>query len=107
MTTTREHFVASEILRQLGGAQFCVMVGAHGLLASPTSLQFKIGSGAKDDINAVTVELTPADTYTVSFWTVTKHGALRHAEVSDVYCDTLQDVFEQHTDFFCTLFPRR
>lgn len=105
--SSRAHFVATEILRQLGGAQFTVMVGAHGLLASPTSLQFKIGGGAKDGINAVTVELVPADTYTVSFWTVGKHGALRHAEVTDVYCDTIQEVFEQHTGFFCTLMPRR
>lgn len=32
-------------------------------------------------------------------------SALRHAEVTDVYCDTIQEVFEHHTGFFCTLMP--
>ncbi len=104
--TNRSNAIAETILAQLGGRMFRAMVGASQFVVGASSLQFKIGEGAKDGINKVLVELTPADTYTVSFWLVTRHGALRVAEVTDVYCDTLQDVFEQHTGFYVTLRAR-
>jgi hypothetical protein len=95
--------VALTILEQLGGGQFAAMVGLKQVIAHPTGVQFGIGHGAKDGINKVLVMLQADDTYTVEFWTVRKFGALRHEVIEQVYCDSLREIFESRTGFYCTL----
>lgn len=104
---TRDMEVATTILAQLGGSQFCMMTGACNLVAVRNGLQFSIGSGAKDGINKVLIVLEPGDTYSVEFWTIRRVSALRHSRHEDIYCDVLADVFERETGFFTTLHPRR
>ena len=98
--------VAETILAQLGGRQFIAMCGIKNLIARPTSLQFTVGSGTKTGCNRVVVTLQDDDTYTVEFWLVTKHAALRLSAHCEVYCDMLQDLFERETGFYTTLFAR-
>jgi hypothetical protein len=103
--------VANTILEQLGGPMFTRMTGAHNLAGDETSLRFSLHRGsAHNGINKVIVTLTPMDTYTVQFWNIrlgSKSCSQRLvAEHEDVYCDMLQDVFEQATGLYTSLFRR-
>jgi len=95
--------VAKTILEQLGGRRFMAMTGAKNLLAGNCSLSFQLPSRfAKDGINAVLIELTPADTYTVTFkkfFNSRTRGLVVNtvSEHTDVYCDTLQPLFTRET----------
>lgn len=105
--------VAETIREQIGGRAF-YMMGAKHLLASADSLTWKIGRNAKS-VTHVTVKLTPADTYTVTFARVTssrynhKTGDFRSgstktlSEVSDVYVDSLHTVIQDGTGLYLSL----
>lgn len=96
--------VANEIYRQLGGRKFGVMVGIKNLMGDDNSLQFRIGSGAKNKINCVRVTLLPSDTYRVDFYCISKSCECQLIEShDDVYCDMLQDVFTEATGFYTSL----
>ena len=98
--------VAEIILAQLGGNKFRVMTGARNLLGSPDYLQFDLPRGfAKNKATKVRILLTPADTYTVTFYQW-KPRALELAvleEVSDVYVSDLRRIFTDRTGLDCTL----
>lgn len=94
--------IANTILSQLGGGQFSLLVGLKNAMATESGLQFKIGKGAKRNINTVQVELDPSDTYTVKFWNCRGLKMNLISEVSDVYCDSLRQVFTDATGFYCT-----
>jgi hypothetical protein len=92
--------VANTILNQLGGVKFRVMTGAKNFIGSADALSFHLPGGGgfcKDGINGVRITLDPSDTYTVQFFR--RRGAKLKviATVSDVYCDMLRQVFENHT----------
>lgn len=94
--------IAQTILDQLGGQKFVAMTGAKNFIAGESQLMFQIPK-AKKGINKVRVILTPADTYTVEFAKVAKLDYKVIAKVEDVYCDTLQDVFEANTGLYTSL----
>jgi hypothetical protein len=112
-TMTANQQIARTILEQFGGGRLAVMTGAHSFVAIDQGLQFHLKHGAKDGINRVTIVLTPADDYTVTFYRFTRQALQRGehpvvvAQAEGVYCDTLQDIFEQHTGLFTTLFARQ
>lgn len=83
--------VAQEILRQLGGRRLSVMTGAKNFTAIGRGLQFSLPIGKA---RKVKVDLTPADTYDVSFMTLT--GKLK-SKVEGVHCDKLHDTISQGT----------
>lgn len=64
--------IASTILSQLGGSKFIAMTGAHSLLNLENGLQAKF-RGSKV-ANTVRIVLEPTDTYTVTFYKITKGG---------------------------------
>ena len=104
MTSTID--VAHTIVEQLGGSKFIVMTGARRFVGSPTGITFALpgtGGFTKHSINRVRIELTPADTYTVTFFRV--HG-IRIVTVSqheDVYFDMLQGLFTRETGLAVSL----
>jgi hypothetical protein len=96
--------VAKTICEQMGGIpRLRLMTGAkdfYTLVEPACGVQFKIGRGARDGINAVRVLLDAArDTYTVEFLRL--HGTSRKVKFSfeDVYADSLVDLFETTTGF--------
>lgn len=91
--------IAKTIIEQLGGSRFAVMTGAKRFTALENGVQFSI-SHAKDGINKVKVVLDPSDTYTVEFWHIWGGKASKVCEVSDVYCDMLQDIFKEKTGLY-------
>ncbi len=98
--------VASTILEQLGGNRFKAMTGAKNFIfgesESGTHLTFALPR-AKNKINRVRITLTPADTYTVEFFSVRGLDFKTVSNHDDVYCDTLADVFESQTGLYVSL----
>ena len=102
--------LAKEILAQLGGAQFVMMVGAKGRLVALDRNDERLGgltvgfrARAKNKIKSVRIELMPADHYRVRFYT----GAPEFKEKAcfePVYCDELQSLFEQTTGLCAYMF---
>ena len=98
--------VANEIRRQLGPQTFALL-GAYGLVGGDNFLQFAIKGCRK--INKVRIELAPNDTYTVSFWSISKNAVSveKIAEREGIYCDMLHDVIESETGLYTTFHARR
>lgn len=104
MTTATNATVAQTIIDQLGGRGFIAMTGARNLHYTATTLSFQLPSRfAKDGINAITITLTPADTYTVRFAKTWGMKFKELATVEDVYNDQLRRVFTERTGLDCTL----
>jgi len=97
--------IAQTILQQMGGRRFRLMTGAHDFLATDSGLRFRLPGNARDGINLITITLTPADDYTMTF---TRHerGAIDAAMVAEfdgVYCDQLADIFTTTTGLYTRL----
>ncbi len=99
--------IATTILEQLGGHRFIAMTGAKNLMSDKNSLTFKLPARrAKDGINCVKVALTPADTYTVTFYRQAPAPTFKVTVVSeheDVYSDNLRTIFESATGLYTSL----
>lgn len=91
--------VARTILAQLGGNGFRVMTGAKNFVAGENYLSFQIPR-AKSGIRGVRIELTPMDTYTVTFMKWRKFDVTVVSEVTDVYADQLEAVFTGATGLY-------
>lgn len=92
--------IAQTILAQLGGSRFMAMTGAKNFLDCGQALQFDLPARfAKGGINKVRVTLEPSDTYTVSFLKYRPRAldCQTVAEVSEVYADSLRQVFTRET----------
>ena len=98
--TNRE--IAEDILEQLGGRRFCVMVGAKQLSVTESGLAFRIGRNSKG-VSVVCVKLLPSDTYEVRFYGFQSEPK---KIVTDVYCDELQRVFEENTGMVASMVSR-
>ncbi len=94
-------YVAKEILNQLGGNQFRMMVGAHNLVGSDNSLALRFKGSRK--WNALRVELTPMDVYKVTFLKVGPK-TFKESIHEDVYNEDLIPLFERETGLYCKLF---
>ena len=93
--------VAETIIAQLGGTgRLAAMTGARNFMYDSSSLQFSLGRGASRGISRVRVVLDPSDTYTVVF--ATRMGRVV-STTSDVYADSLRQVFEAETGFYLTV----
>lgn len=117
--------VSNTILQQLGGNHFAGMTGAKNFTIIPFSdncplggLIFDINTRGWSDsgINKVCIVLDASDTYTMTFKKVKKSfvragkfydgSTVIVKEIKDVYCDQLQDLFENNTNLLTTLYPR-
>jgi hypothetical protein len=107
--------VAKEILNQLGGNKFIAMTGSKNFLyssADPTYLSMHL---TKNAIGAkfLKIQLTPMDTYTMTFSTTKKMMCpiigiktdtfIIIKEIEGVYCDMLQEMFTQVTGLYTSL----
>ena len=90
--------VAETILNQLGGQRFAVMTGAYNLTGDTDCLIFKIPKALRG-ITAVRIALTPADTYTVTFYKVRGTSVTVVSEYKDVDVG----LFEEETGLYLSL----
>ena len=86
--------VAETILSQLGGNRFVVMTGAKNLLKDHNALSMRLPSRK---VTHVRITLDPSDTYTVLFLRMRGYQVTEVARVSDVYADSLREVFTRYT----------
>jgi len=112
MTNTKSEAIAiaNTILAQMGGLnRLRTMVGADQALALESGVQFAFKGCRK--ANKCVVKLEADDTYTVEFWAcrpvkfstrtgAMSGGAVKVSEVSDVYADSLVQVFEGATGLY-------
>jgi hypothetical protein len=96
---------AKTILQQLGGKQFIIMTGAKLLTAIEQGIAFRIP--LSKGINSIKIELNPLDLYNVSFGKIQKNEYKEVKAIKDIYCDQLQDLFEETTGLFTSLYARR
>jgi hypothetical protein len=110
--------IATIIAQQLGGAQFRAMTGARNLVAlerkpgTRGGLQFDLPRFEHTKVRRVIVELSDADTYTLSFWALRPDPAIYGIRnpvlletVPDVYAEDLPRVFREKTGLELTM-PR-
>lgn len=88
--------VSETILQQLGGRRFTVMTGAKNFVGGNNTLSFHIGRNAKG-VNGVRITLSPMDLYDLQFLRISKRGVVVVSETSDIYYDSLPEVFTRHT----------
>lgn len=99
--------VASTILNQIGGRRFIMMTGAKDFVAAENGLTFRIPArSAKRGINKVRIVLMPDDTYEMQFIKYANMLDNRIATVTGVYCDMLEDIFEDQTGLFTSMKAR-
>jgi hypothetical protein len=104
-TTTPEQTVARTILEQLGRG-FSLVTGAKAFSSTPDSLSFRLpGSMTRGQINHVKIQLTPDDTYTLTFTAIRGMKATVKEVCDDIYFDSLNDVIERVTGL-ATRMPR-
>jgi len=107
---SREQIIAQTILEQLGGNRFIVMTGAKNFLRDDrdglVSLSFNIGRNSSR-ANKVKITLETSDTYTVRFSRFSRKGMSYEDKelllVTDVYADTLREVFTDFTGLYTSL----
>lgn len=97
--------IAKTILAQLGGNGFVMMTGSYNLIAGDSYLSMKLRRN-KAGASCMRITLTPADTYTVEFFRIRKYELIPLSKHEDIYCDQLQDLFEEVTGLYVTLRPR-
>ena len=88
--------IATTIRDQLGNTTLA-MLGAHTLVDMGDGLRF--GFKGCRFVNVMTITLTPADLYDVTFWNIRKRG--QHIDVCNeyrgVYADQLHAIIEEVT----------
>lgn len=98
--------IANEILQQLGGGRFKVMTGAKNFSATGIKqgveggLSFRLpgaGGFCKDNINFVSIELTPMDEYVMTFGRVRGGDYKVISMFRGIQVDTLRSTFTEAT----------
>lgn len=107
MNATLSTDIAQTILNQLGGRQF-LMLTASKLMVSETSLTCKVGSNP-NNIAAVKITLTDDDLYTVTAykWRGRPRVMTEVIKHEGLFCDMLQDEFEEITGLYVTFGKRK
>ena len=87
-----------QLLQQLGGNRFIMMVGAKNLAVdkSRNELHMKIGRNSKG-VNFVRIKLSSMDLYDMEFLQVRAGKIKIKSKVKDVYADQLGKMFKKHT----------
>jgi hypothetical protein len=98
--------VARTILDQMGGMRrLALMLGmsAHAVEMAPRGVAFKWPNRQTSRGNKVRIDLTPADTYTMTFLSSTAHGEKPVKVYRDVYAEDLVPIFEKQTGWYLRL----
>jgi hypothetical protein len=99
--------VADTIAEQLGGTgKLTAMISAKHFVGDDTSLQFRFGTGARNDANSVQITLSPNDTYTVRFCRIgraPRFDILECGTTEGLHAGDLRPHFERATGFYLSL----
>lgn len=95
--------VADTIIHQLGGGQFLMMTGTHKkalLSGDDLGVAIFVGEGTHNNVALVVIRLDADDTYTLTCRDAAGNDI---SQSKGLYDDMLQDVFADHTNFYCTM----
>ena len=95
-----KNYVSHTILEQLGGQSFLRMTGAKNLMVLRQGLQFDLPArSARDGINKVQVNLTPADLYDMTFFRFDSRSLeCREVDAAEgIFAEELREAFTQIT----------
>lgn len=98
--------VAMTILEQMGGIRkLQAFTGAHSFVRGEVDVTFQWPMQARSKPNALKVTLTPADTYTLTFYRIAKgyDPPVVLSTFDDIYCDQLVEIFERETGLYLSL----
>lgn len=98
--------IATTILSQLGGRGFLMLTGSKIQTAAPNGITFKLPFN-KSKAGYFKVSLNDGDTYDLEFFKVRKFKVFSTEKLTNIYCDQLQDIFEEKTGLFVTLRSRQ
>lgn len=110
--------IAHTILDQLGGREFLACTGSKNLVGDNKSLTMRLVQN-KSKANQLKITLSEDDLYRVEFFKQTpgkinlETGEYREPACKTirlyegVYFDMLQDIFEETTGLYVTLYPRK
>jgi hypothetical protein len=90
---------ANTIAAQIGQHSL-FMMGAKNLIGSENALSFKISGSTFTHIR---VELTPMDTYNVTFYKIRNVTIKNEVTVSGVYVDNLKAVISETTKLYLSI----
>ena len=92
------------IFQQLGGRCFAAVTGSRNFTGYNDGLTMTLAKN-ESGANRLAITLTPNDTYNMRFFEYSRaRGTIKEIEeFDDVYCDELQDLFEQVTGFDLSL----
>ena len=95
---------AKELLRQLGGRRFMMMVGAKNIARDKDGLHMKIGRNSKSISHVVIDYNRGRDLYDMKFLRVRSSKGKMNVkvvkQVKGIYADQLHDTFEKHTGLY-------
>jgi len=94
--------VAQTILNQLGGQRFIIMTGSKNFIAKEKGLSMRL-SRNKSGANYLNIELTPMDTYKLTFSSIRNFNMTVKKELNDIYFDQLQEMFTAVTGLYTRL----
>ena len=98
--------VAQTIIEQLGGNEFLICTGIRKILKADNRVTFQLPRNAKN-ATAMKITLADDDTYTLETYRIRKGEIITLEKYEGIYWDMLQDFFEQMTELYVTLMPRR
>ena len=112
---TRNHEIATEILRQLGGNRFIAFTGAKEFVEIDNGLRFKIGRN-KSKTNRIEIHLNGSDLYDMEFIAYRPYSVkVDHKKMEvrtieekretvrkfeDIFFDQLQELFTEVTGLY-------
>lgn len=102
MKTKTDKRVAAEILNQLGGRRFIMMVGARDLVCSENMMAFKFMRNPSK-ANYCRITLNAMDTYKVEFIRIHGGNIKTISVFEDIYNDSLVRTFEETTGLYTNL----
>jgi hypothetical protein len=100
--------IAKTIFNQLGGPSFAAITGSKTFVSGENYLQMSLAPNVSKS-NKLKISLRPDDTYDMEFIKISmcaKNPVTLIHKFEGIYCDGLQDVFEETTGIYCTLMPR-
>jgi len=102
---TTDNTVAATILEQLGGARIGMMIGAKSITLDGRKLKVRFAAKSLNKSNHFEVELADDDTYTVSFWKISRGGldCKKLSETAMAQAESLRRVIEQSTGLYLSL----
>ena len=101
MTNEEAKTIAGTILKQLGGNKFIAMTGAHSFSYDKNGTMVLKFKGSKT-FNGLRISLNSIDTYDMTFIKI-RNLKFSKKEISGVYNDQLQSIFEEETGLYTHL----